>query len=137
MNLIEWINGKTKLNKTTFDEFQNNIKSAIDEINTVTKTTAKYSSDIFSKVDINAISTKNGVTQVTFRGLTKAKISNNSAIISGLPEILQSTTAIIGISDSEYALGTSTWAYLNGTNILSGDISANKWIHIDVMYFSK
>lgn len=25
MKLIEWINGKTKLNKTTFDEFQNNI----------------------------------------------------------------------------------------------------------------
>lgn len=25
MNLIEWINGKTKLNKTTFDGFQNNI----------------------------------------------------------------------------------------------------------------
>ena len=29
MKLIEWINGKTKLNKTTFDEFQNNIKSAV------------------------------------------------------------------------------------------------------------
>ena len=28
MKLIEWINGKTKLNKTTFDEFQNNIKEA-------------------------------------------------------------------------------------------------------------
>ena len=25
MKLIEWINGKTKLNKTTFDDFQNNI----------------------------------------------------------------------------------------------------------------
>ena len=31
MKLIEWINGKTKLNKDTFDEFQNNIKDAIDE----------------------------------------------------------------------------------------------------------
>lgn len=29
MKLIEWINGKTKLNKTTFDEFQNNIKQAV------------------------------------------------------------------------------------------------------------
>ena len=29
MKLIEWINGKTKLNKTTFDDFQNNIKEAV------------------------------------------------------------------------------------------------------------
>ena len=29
MKLIEWINGKTKLNKTTFDAFQNNIKEAV------------------------------------------------------------------------------------------------------------
>ena len=29
MKLIEWINGKTKLNKTTFDEFQNNIKESV------------------------------------------------------------------------------------------------------------
>ena len=32
MKLIEWINGKTKLNKATFDEFQNNIKEAIPTI---------------------------------------------------------------------------------------------------------
>ncbi len=29
MKLIEWINEKTKLNKTTFDEFQDNIKEAV------------------------------------------------------------------------------------------------------------
>ncbi len=32
MKLINWINGVTKLNKATFDEFQNNIKEAIDGI---------------------------------------------------------------------------------------------------------
>lgn len=31
MNLIEWINGVTKLNKSTMDNFQNNIKNAIEE----------------------------------------------------------------------------------------------------------
>lgn len=32
MKLIEWINGKTKLNKTTFDDFQNNInKGKVDK----------------------------------------------------------------------------------------------------------
>lgn len=32
MKLIEWINGKTKLNKTTFDNFQNNInKGKVDK----------------------------------------------------------------------------------------------------------
>lgn len=31
MKLIDWINGKTKLNKTTFDEFQNNINDGINE----------------------------------------------------------------------------------------------------------
>ena len=30
MKLIEWINGKTKLNKKTMDEFQDNIEEAID-----------------------------------------------------------------------------------------------------------
>ena len=34
MNLIEWINGVTKLNKETMDTFQTNIKKAIDNINT-------------------------------------------------------------------------------------------------------
>lgn len=32
MNLIDWINGVTKLNKTTMDEFQDNINDAIDEV---------------------------------------------------------------------------------------------------------
>lgn len=32
MNLIDWINGVTKLNKATMDEFQNNIKAAIDAV---------------------------------------------------------------------------------------------------------
>ena len=32
MNLIEWINGVTKLNKATMDTFQNNIKESIDEV---------------------------------------------------------------------------------------------------------
>lgn len=31
MNLIDWINGVTKLSKATMDEFQNNIKNAIDD----------------------------------------------------------------------------------------------------------
>lgn len=33
MKLIEWINGITKLNKTTMDEFQTNIKDEFDSIN--------------------------------------------------------------------------------------------------------
>lgn len=32
MNLIEWINNVTRLNKTTMDRFQNNIKEAIDDV---------------------------------------------------------------------------------------------------------
>lgn len=33
MKIIEWINGITKLNKTTMDEFQNNIKEEFDSVN--------------------------------------------------------------------------------------------------------
>ena len=31
MKLIKWINGITKLNKSTMEEFQNNISEAIEE----------------------------------------------------------------------------------------------------------
>ena len=33
MKIIEWINGVTKLNKATMDEFQNNIKEEFDSVN--------------------------------------------------------------------------------------------------------
>ena len=32
MDLINWINGVTKLNKTTMDTFQNNIKDEFDNV---------------------------------------------------------------------------------------------------------
>lgn len=54
MELIEWINGKTKLNKTTFDKFQNNIKTAID--NAETTVTDNLTSDSAT----NALSANQG-----------------------------------------------------------------------------
>lgn len=40
--LIEWINGITRLNKTTMDTFQNNIKDAFDNFDGGVKSLAKY-----------------------------------------------------------------------------------------------
>lgn len=60
MKLIDWINGKTKLNKTTFDEFQNNINDG--------------------KVDKTG-DTMNGplsiVNKNTFEGVQKTRTVNN------------------------------------------------------------
>lgn len=68
MNKITWTNGVTKLNKTTMDTFQNNIETAIDEVNT------KVNSQIvqFDFTTINGV-TKNsaGVNKGYYNKLTK------------------------------------------------------------------
>ena len=218
MKLIEWINGKTKLNKTTFDEFQNNINSekvekagdtltgalsienktqflgiektrtinskdynikvgigvngtAIIELHDLSKsssqtqigkleimtdgkvkngqtnkyfveesliTSAATPASNFKTISLNSIVTRNGVTQVSFRGqVGDTAIANNTRILSGLPVPVKGMTGIIGISDSQYLLGTPTWAYLSDGTIKDGYIAANKWVHIDWTYISQ
>ena len=83
MKLIEWINGKTKLNKTTFDEFQNNIKSAVVPTGGTTGQVLAKSSNIDN--DVKWVNQTGGITVVdnlTSTSTTDALSANQGKILN-------------------------------------------------------
>lgn len=111
MELIEWINGKTKLNKTTFDKFQNNIKTAID--NAETTVTDNLTSDSAT----NALSANQGK-------ILNDKISNANTYSS------QETN-----TGKKWINGKNIYRkVLTGTKTSAEDLNIDVGSNIDIMF---
>lgn len=82
--LVEWINRVTKLNKTTMDTFQNNIKDEFDEISikgssVASNGTASSSSSSFEEKNICNLTLNKGKYLGLFAG--ESTISSERAVI--------------------------------------------------------
>lgn len=94
MNLINFQNNQTKLNKATFDEFQNNIKEAIDAES--------------SKID----SMKKNGTSILDNPLTEKSITQNTKILSRSINIKTGKIFIIATVCLMHDGGTPNIAFL-------------------------
>lgn len=114
----------------------NQLKSQFDNSLLIKSSTATPA-DAFSTIDINSITTKNGITTVVFRGLLKSNIANNNAFISNLPKPASSggITLLIGIG-GEYDIETVKWAYISKNEVKGPALTSGKWVHISWTYIS-
>ncbi len=104
MKLIEWINGKTKLNKTTFDAFQNNIEESAVIVGTTKPTTREK---VWVKIGKNKFNSDELLSQ-TILGVTTS-FNNSIMTINGTSTgngimYAQSSTKIV------LEAGTYTWS---------------------------
>ena len=84
MNLIEWINGTTKLNKTTMDQFQDNIKDAIDDVADDLGTAQQDIEDLNENKQNNLIAGDN------------ISIENDTISVEGISDDYSTTEAVVG-----------------------------------------
>lgn len=135
MKLIEWINGKTKLNKTTFDEFQNNIKSAVVPTGGTTGQVLAKSTNTDN--DVKWVNQTGGITVVD--NLTSTSTTNALSAKQGkiLNDKITNATAY---STKEIDTGMK-WIdnkviyrrVLTATKVVSTDLKINVGNNIDTM----
>lgn len=98
MNLINWINGVTKLSKATMDAFQNNIKDAvdglqddIDAMNEITTGTGTVNNTYISSVENNHWERVGKVVTYAFTMTASGTWDYTTPFISGLPKPVTNT----------------------------------------------
>lgn len=148
MKLIEWINGKTKLNKTTFDEFQDNIKEAVVPAGGTTGQVLAKNTDTDN--DVHWIDPINGVTvtdTLTSTSTTDALSANQGKILND--KITNATTySTEEINTGEkwidgktiykkviMAVGVTTSARLSDHTIAPGETLDTAWLDGGFAYF--
>ena len=104
MKLIEWINGKTKLNKTTFDTFQNNIEESVVIVSKTKPTTREK---VWFKIGKNKFNSDELPSQTTLG--VNTSFNNSIMTINGTSTgngvmYTQSLTKIV------LEAGTYTWS---------------------------
>lgn len=135
---LDFQNGKTKLNKETFDTFQNNIEAGINEVTNTTKTNITIGNVTnFGKLVILNIATTE----------QKDNIANNKAtVLATLDENLRPTERLIVnpvvAKDENYAIIPNCYVILRNTGILefyqaSGATKNVKQILGQISYFVK
>lgn len=111
---LDFQNGKTKLNKETFDTFQNNIEAGINEVTNTTKTNITIGNVTnFGKLVILNIATTE----------QKDNIANNTAtVLATLDENLRPTERLIVnpvvAKDENYAIIPNCYVILRNTGVL-------------------
>ena len=136
MKLIEWINGKTKLNKTTFDEFQNNIKSAVVPTGGTTGQVLAKSTNTDN--DVEWVDQKRGITVVD--NLTST--STTDALSAKQGKILNEKITNANTYSTEEINTGMKWIdnkdiyriVLKATKVLSTDLIINVGNNIDTMF---
>lgn len=125
MKLIDWINGKTKLNKATFDEFQNNIETG--KVNktgdTMTGTLKIENKDTFQGVDkVRTINGKDYTARfgVGSDGSASVELHDSSGTLGRID--LNPNGKIKNFKTGKYLIEQNTWqtATNNAENISSG-----------------
>ena len=111
---LDFQNGKTKLNKETFDTFQNNIEAGINEVTNTTKTNITIGNVTnFGKLVVLNIATTE----------QKDNIANNTAtVLATLDENLRPTERLIVnpvvAKDENYAIIPNCYVILRNTGVL-------------------
>ena len=99
MNLINWINGVTKLSKATMDAFQNNIKDAVDELQEITTGTGTANSTYISGVENNHWERVGKIVTYAFTMTTNGTWGTTTGFITGLPKPV-ANTRFLGVNAS-------------------------------------
>lgn len=139
MNLINWINGVTKLNKTTMDTFQDNIS---DEFSEIGEPTIIYNDSVGSNTNItfeNAIESANDIEIIYCR----RRVSNGTSVYKSTGKIPYSNGTEIALDINYYSNDTgqqsiaklvtvnSTGITVTGENTMVGsNISTSTTIYI-------
>lgn len=120
MNLIEWLNGITKLSKATMDEFQNNIKAAvdglqndIDSINEITTGTGTVNNTYISNVENNHWERVGKVVSYAFTMTANGTWGTTTGFITGLPKPV-ANTRFLGVNASN--ANAPVMRFIIGTN---------------------
>lgn len=99
MKLIEWLNGITKLSKATMDEFQNNIKEAVDDLQEITTGTGTVNNTYISGVENNHWERVGKVVSYAFTMTANGTWGTTTGFITGLPKPV-ANTRFLGVNAS-------------------------------------
>ncbi len=118
MNLINWINGVTKLSKATMDAFQNNIKDAVDELqdnidsmNEITTGSGTMNSTYTTDVENNHWERVGNVVSYAFTIRATGTWGTTTEFVTGLPKPV-ANTRFSGVNSS----GNVPFRCILGTN---------------------